>query len=63
MKPAELRKLGTKAFGPHWQTELARQMPCNPRTVRRWLANERSIGPMIAERIKQVCAGGLHDGN
>jgi hypothetical protein len=55
MTPNELRNLGEKAFGVHWQTALAMKMPCSPRTVRRWLSGDRSIGPMIEERIKSVC--------
>jgi hypothetical protein len=55
MSPKSLRKYGEKAFGERWQTALAHRLPCNPRTVRRWLSGDRTIGPMIAERIKEVC--------
>lgn len=54
MKPKELRKLGSK-LGVGWQTKLAHLLPCNPRTVRYWLAGKRAIRPMVAERIRQVC--------
>jgi hypothetical protein len=38
-------------YGPRWQTKLARALPVNPRTVRRWLSGERKIRPLVAERI------------
>ena len=43
-------------YGPRWQTKLARAVPVNPRTVRRWLAGERKIHPAIAERIRGLLA-------
>jgi hypothetical protein len=52
MTPAELREIGEKLFGSMWQTKLARAMPVNPRTVRRWLAGERKIHPAMAERVR-----------
>ncbi len=39
MTPTELRKLGDK-HGHGWQTRLARALPVDPRTVRRWLAGK-----------------------
>jgi hypothetical protein len=49
--PAELRKIGEYLYGPRWQTKLARALPVNVRSVRRWLSGERNIRPVIAERI------------
>ena len=62
MTPAEFRKIGEQLYGPRWQTKLARAVPVNSRTVRRWLAGERRIHAGMAERIrgllaeKSVCA-------
>lgn len=53
MTPKQLKALGNK-LGEGWQTKLASLMPCNARTVRRWVSGERDINDMIAERIKQV---------
>ncbi len=55
MTPAELRKLGDK-HGRGWQTRLARAVPVNDRTVRRYLSGNVTIKPVIAMRIRQVFA-------
>nr|WP_088256986.1 adhesin [Fimbriiglobus ruber] len=54
MTPEELRTAGETLFGQKWQTALARVLPVNPRTVRRWLSGDRKIHPAIAERIKSL---------
>lgn len=54
MTPAELREIGERLFGPSWQSSLARALPVNPRTVRRWLNGNRSIRPVLANRIRQL---------
>nr|WP_088258638.1 adhesin [Fimbriiglobus ruber] len=54
MTPEELRKAGETLFGQKWQTALARVLPVNPRTVRRWLSGDRKIHPAIAARIKSL---------
>jgi plasmid maintenance system antidote protein VapI len=53
MTPAELRKLGDK-HGRGWQTRLARAVPVDVRTVRRYLSGKVVIRPVIAMRIRQV---------
>ena len=53
MTPNKLRKMGSK-LGDGWQAKLARLMPCNSRTVRRWLSGEIQMRPMTWERVKQV---------
>jgi len=50
----ELRSIGEAAFGPRWQSKLARFLPANPRTVRRWLSGERNISRMAAARIRSL---------
>ena len=54
MTPSELCEIGEKLFGPKWQSKLARAMPVNPRTVRRWLSGERGIHPAMAERVMSL---------
>jgi plasmid maintenance system antidote protein VapI len=54
MTPAQLRSLGEAWKRRGWQTDLARSLPVNPRTVRRWLSGERKIHPAMAERISSL---------
>ena len=54
MKSAELRLIGESLYGPRWQSKLARALPVNPRTVRRWLAGEVKIRPVVAARIRTL---------
>ncbi|MDB5350990.1 MAG: hypothetical protein JWN86_2237 [Planctomycetota bacterium] len=54
MKAEELRSIGEKLFGPRWQTMMARALPVNPRTVRKWLAGKRQISPLAAARIRSI---------
>lgn len=53
MTPAELRKLGDK-HGRGWQARLARALPSDVRTIRRYLSGSIDIRPVIALRIRQV---------
>ena len=55
MTPAELRALGGK-HGRGWQARLARELPVNPRTVRRWLSGETTMHRAIAARVRHVVA-------
>lgn len=53
MTPTAIQREGRK-LGEGWQTKLARLLPCNDRTVRRWLKGDRKISEMAWERLKQV---------
>jgi hypothetical protein len=55
MTPVELRTLGDK-HGHGWQARLARAVPVNVRTVRRYLAGKMQIRPVVERRIRQVFA-------
>ena len=54
-----LQKIGEALFGPRWQSELARELGVNDRTVRRWASGEtpcpETVTPklhaLISERI------------
>lgn len=56
MTPSELRIIGEKLYGPRWQTQLAKVLPVEARTVRRWLAGKRSIHPAFAARIRDLAS-------
>ena len=43
MTPDLLREAGEALFGTLWQSELARALGVNDRTVRRWLAGGNAI--------------------
>lgn len=53
MTPAELRKLGDQ-HGRGWQSHLARELPVNDRTVRRWVAGATEIHPALEKPIRQI---------
>jgi pyocin large subunit-like protein len=54
MTPAELRAIGEALYGPVWQTKLARVVPANVRTVRRWLSGKSPVRPVVAARIRAL---------
>lgn len=43
-----LQKIGEALYGPRWQSELARDLDVNDRTVRRWASGE-SVPPETLE--------------
>lgn len=47
MTPAELRTIGERLYGPRWQTQLARALVRDTRTVRRWLAGKSPIPAIV----------------
>ncbi|QEL14811.1 helix-turn-helix domain-containing protein [Limnoglobus roseus] len=58
MTPAELRTLGNK-HGRGWQARLARELPINARTIRRWLSGKTTMHPAIAKQVRHVMEGWL----
>ncbi|MDB5311707.1 MAG: hypothetical protein JWO38_5909 [Gemmataceae bacterium] len=56
MTPSELRTLGEQIFGPVWKTKLAKALPVSTRSIRFWLAGDRKMRPVIAERIRAMAA-------
>ncbi|MCE9564636.1 MAG: helix-turn-helix domain-containing protein [Planctomycetes bacterium] len=54
MNPTELRQIGEKLYGPHWQSKLAAALPVTTRTIRYWLAGKREIREVIARRIRSL---------
>lgn len=42
-----LTDAGEALYGPRWQSEVARDLECNVRTVQRWLAGANDIPPGV----------------
>lgn len=51
MTPETLIAYGEALYGPHWQTELARVLKVNERTMRRWKAGTSKIPESAAVEI------------
>ena len=43
MTPADLARVGQALYGDTWQSDLARALGVNSRTVRRWLAGASPV--------------------
>jgi hypothetical protein len=54
MTPAELRAIGEAKYGRFWQSQMAQDLPCDARTIRRWLSGKRPIRPFVAARIRAL---------
>ena len=53
MTPSELRTI-CDSLNPGGQSKLARMLPVNDRTVRRWLSGERPIHQAMVARIRDL---------
>jgi predicted transcriptional regulator len=51
MKADDLARIGTALYGRQWQSDLARDLGVNPRTVRHWLKGEYRIHPEVDEQM------------
>lgn len=57
-----IRTVGEALYGPRWQSDLARDLGVNDRTVRRWAAGDDAPRPgvyddlarLVRERIAQL---------
>ncbi len=56
MTPAGLAAVGAALYGPLWQTELARQLGVNDRTVRRWLAGASPVPAGVVDDLRPLLA-------
>lgn len=52
---ATLEKVGMALFGNIWQTDLARELEINDRTVRRWVSGDQAIGDWVWDRLPPLC--------
>lgn len=50
-----LREAGEALYGPRWQTEIARALNVNDRTVRRWIAGDDEVPSGVAFDLWRLC--------
>jgi DNA-binding transcriptional regulator YiaG len=48
LTPAELARRAAALYGPEWQSQMARRIRVDARTVRRWAAGDRTIPAWLA---------------
>ena len=56
MPPHTLTTIGEALYGSQWQSELARALGVNDRTVRRWAAGKNAMPEGISEELSELCA-------
>ena len=54
MTTEQLQKAGQLLYGDQWQSNLARSLSIDDRTVRRWLRGDSSIKQSIADDVMQM---------
>lgn len=54
MTPALLAKVGAALYGPLWQSELARSLEVNVRTVQRWAGGRVPIPYDVRSELRQL---------
>jgi hypothetical protein len=54
MTPELLSECGAALYGGRWQSELARDLNVNDRTVRRWLAGRNPMPPGVALELLRL---------
>jgi len=52
MTPTLLRETGESLYGARWQSELARDLAINDRTMRRWLAGANGVPEQVREELR-----------
>lgn len=50
-----LKDAGEALYGPHWQSELARNLGVSDRTVRRWVAGATDTPSGVAVDLLRLC--------
>jgi hypothetical protein len=56
MSPKLLQQVGEALYGPRWQSDLARDLEIDDRSIRRYLAGEREIPDDMPDQLRQVLA-------
>lgn len=51
-----LHEAGEALYGPRWQSDLARDLGCNLRTVQRWAADPERVPPGVYTELRELCA-------
>ena len=54
--PETLRSIGLTLYGPHWQSQLARDLGVAVRTCQRWASGEFNIPEGIKGELAIICA-------
>jgi hypothetical protein len=49
--------VGHALYGERWQSELARDLDVDPRTVRRWVAGDTTPGFDVTPHLIRLCEG------
>lgn len=57
MTPELLTAIGQVLFGNPWQSQLARALGVNDRTVRGWLQERRGMPSGLAGDLRWLCLG------
>jgi hypothetical protein len=55
MTPASLAKIGRALYGDRWQSELARALDVEDRTVRYWVSSQRAIPEGVEPTLRVLC--------
>ena len=50
-----LQEVGRALYGDIWQSELARDLGCNDRTVRKWNAGDAPIPEYLRGEVAEIC--------
>ena len=50
-----LQEVGRALYGDIWQSELARDLGCNDRTVRKWNAGDAPIPEYLRGEVAKIC--------
>jgi hypothetical protein len=50
-----LHEAGEALFGPRWQTEIAKALNVNDRTVRRWAAEPDTVPRGVSADLRRLC--------
>lgn len=58
---ALLHRVGELLYGPAWQSEMARVLGANLRTVQRWAAGSRTPGPEVWSALAELARGQRDD--
>lgn len=56
-----LAEIGRAMFGTNWQTDLARALGCNVRTVRRWSGGEYEIPAKVETAVMALAGQRMQD--
>lgn len=56
ISPELLRQAGEALYGERWQTDLARDLDVNDRTMRRWATGQSAIPEGVAKQLRELLA-------